>query len=270
MAFRLFEGEEHAKTYHKYRFSPPEEVQNIILSYLKKRKNPFLLAVDVGCGTGLSTRLLAPYFERVIGMDVSKAQLGEAQKVPGFNNISYCISPAEALPLEDGSVDLVAAASAAHWFNTGAFMKELARVLKPKGCLALQDYFLYKEVHYGNCSEALTQIFREVITILLSCGSDKLNVTQGGYKEIFEAIPFPEKERVDAIVSRYTMPISRIIGYLESLSVYQTYLEKDPEAARAFLQSAQQRFLDTMGVSSSETEVELWVTSYCLLACKPE
>ena len=40
------------------------------------------LAVDVGCGSGQSTNLLAPLFKRVVGLDVSESQIrvAEAQK----------------------------------------------------------------------------------------------------------------------------------------------------------------------------------------------
>ncbi|MGH0124745.1 UNVERIFIED_CONTAM: hypothetical protein FKN15_013064 [Acipenser sinensis] len=90
MAYRLFEGKEHASAYKKYRVSPTKEVLNLILTYLEKRKEkPFLLAVDVGCGSGQGTIGLAPHFQKVVGIDVSEAQLEEARREPGFTNVSY-------------------------------------------------------------------------------------------------------------------------------------------------------------------------------------
>ncbi|MGH0140212.1 UNVERIFIED_CONTAM: hypothetical protein FKN15_070810 [Acipenser sinensis] len=84
------EGKEHASTYKKYRLSPTKEVFNLILTYLEKRKKkPFLLAVDVGCGSGQGTFGLAPHFQKVVGIDVSEAQLEEARREPGFTNVSY-------------------------------------------------------------------------------------------------------------------------------------------------------------------------------------
>ena len=38
------------------------------------------LAVDVGCGTGLSTLAFADHFDRVVGMDISENQINEARK----------------------------------------------------------------------------------------------------------------------------------------------------------------------------------------------
>ncbi len=37
MTYRLFEGRDHASVYQKYRFTPPDELKNIILQYLDKK-----------------------------------------------------------------------------------------------------------------------------------------------------------------------------------------------------------------------------------------
>lgn len=70
---------------------------------------------------------------------------------------------AEDLPFPDGSVDLITASSAAHYFDMSKFMAEANRVLKPVGCIALVDYGLLKtKLHYQDCGERLTDIFKEV------------------------------------------------------------------------------------------------------------
>ncbi|XP_069461032.1 uncharacterized protein [Ambystoma mexicanum] len=195
METRLFEEEEHASIYQKYRFSLPPEMQSLVLSYLEEKKGkPFLLAADIGCGSGQCTRVLAPHFEKVVGTDISEAQIKEAKKVSGPSNISYCVCPAEELPFEDASLDLIMASSAAHWFNTEKFMKESNRVLKPRGCMALLTYTQHIEIHAKDCTEKLTAIFNEVEELLLQFGGVNIHHVKTGYKEIFDAIPFPEKE----------------------------------------------------------------------------
>ncbi|TWW80529.1 hypothetical protein D4764_01G0003440 [Takifugu flavidus] len=90
MSYQLFEGKDHASIYQKYRFAPPAEVKNYILQYLhKKKKPPHVLAVDLGCGTGQNSRLLAPHFQEVVAIDVSESQLEEARAVQGYPNITY-------------------------------------------------------------------------------------------------------------------------------------------------------------------------------------
>ncbi|KAM4626944.1 putative methyltransferase, partial [Discoglossus pictus] len=116
----------------------PKEVTDLVLHFLQEKKGgPFELAVDVGCGTGRSTRPLAPNFHKVIGIDLSETQINEARKNTSEENVSYLVSPVEDIPVEDSSVDLVNSGLAAHWFPMDKFLKEVDRVLKPNGCIAL-------------------------------------------------------------------------------------------------------------------------------------
>uniref|UniRef100_A0ACB8EDA1 Uncharacterized protein n=1 Tax=Sphaerodactylus townsendi TaxID=933632 RepID=A0ACB8EDA1_9SAUR len=163
MATRLFEGKEHASGYLKYRFSPPEKLQEVIFAYLDNKKvSSFQLAVDVGCGSGQSTLWMAKRFGKVVGTDISEAQIEEAKQAGHPANVSYLVSPAENLPFEDNSVDFIMAFAAVHWFDIPRFMKEVERVLKPSGCVALSTNCLDMQVQYKDCTKKLTEIFNEV------------------------------------------------------------------------------------------------------------
>lgn len=72
------------------------------------------------------------------------------------------VGTAEELPFPDGSVDLLTAASAAHWFDAERFIKEATRVLKPRGCLALFGYGDNMKMHYESCGDRLNNIYEEV------------------------------------------------------------------------------------------------------------
>lgn len=95
------------------------------------------LAVDVGCGNGQLTQLLAPHFDAVLGLDPSADQIEHAQ--PG-ERLRYQCAPAERLPLADRSVGLMTAAQAAHWFDLPAFYREVRRVAVPGAVIALISY----------------------------------------------------------------------------------------------------------------------------------
>lgn len=95
------------------------------------------LAVDVGCGNGQLTRLLADHFGTVVGLDPSADQIAHA--VP-HARVRYQRAPAERLPMSDNSASLVTAAQAAHWFDLPAFYAEVRRVAAPGGVLALISY----------------------------------------------------------------------------------------------------------------------------------
>ncbi|XP_078511490.1 uncharacterized protein LOC144770655 isoform X1 [Lissotriton helveticus] len=157
-----FQTKKHASLYQKYMIREPKEVISLILSYLEKKKGkPFELAVDVGCGTGQSTRILASHFKKVVGMDISEAQIKEAENVETSPNVSYVVAAAEKIPLKDGSVDLTTSSVAAHWFEVDGFLREVDRVLKPNGCLALYCLIPHFDLHYKDCSKCLTDTFME-------------------------------------------------------------------------------------------------------------
>ena len=94
-------------------------------------------AVDVGCGSGQLTTLLADHFHTVIGVDPSAAQLASAIADP---RVQYLVAPAEALPLADARASLVCAAQAAHWFNLPAFHAQVRRIAQPGAVVALISY----------------------------------------------------------------------------------------------------------------------------------
>ena len=50
------------------------------------------VAADFGCGVGATTRALAPYFERVIGVDFSPKLLAEAKRRTNIGNVSYVLA----------------------------------------------------------------------------------------------------------------------------------------------------------------------------------
>lgn len=113
MTYRLFEGKDHAVSYWKYRISPSGDLLQQVLGFLEKhvslrdglenallcslsvnpmfhqKGRPSELAVDVGCGSGQGTLLLAKHFASVVGTDVSPAQLELAMEHNKEPNVTY-------------------------------------------------------------------------------------------------------------------------------------------------------------------------------------
>jgi SAM-dependent methyltransferase len=88
--------------------------------------DPHSRIVDVGAGTGISTRLL-----HAIGVDPGLVMMRAGGDVP------MIAGRAEALPLRDRCADVVTSFNAFHWFQPEAFFAEARRVLKASGHLAL-------------------------------------------------------------------------------------------------------------------------------------
>ncbi|XP_070694372.1 putative methyltransferase DDB_G0268948 [Pempheris klunzingeri] len=273
MTYRLFEDKKHASSYWKYRIAPSDHLIQEVLDFLEKQKGRlFELAVDVGCGSGQGTLLLAKHFVSVVGMDVSPAQLDMALQHAKEPNITYRQCVAEELPFADSSVDLITAMSAFHWFDRPHFLQEAHRVLKPHGCLALLNYTIDMELSYADCcSQTLNQVCKEFYAALQPYRSAHLGPSSIElYREAYESIPYPVKEWQECVWVKRPMPLSSYMGLVESFSSYQTLLRDDPQKATRLSQDICQRFLSVMKVTSVETEVLVAVKYFYLLACKPQ
>ncbi|XP_063078654.1 putative methyltransferase DDB_G0268948 [Engraulis encrasicolus] len=273
MIVRLFDEKEHAQSYWKYRISPSQEIIDMIINFLQKhRSSPqeLELAVDVGCGSGQGTVLLGPHFTKVVGTDVSPAQLEMATQHATAHNITYRECPAEQLPMADGSADLVISIAAFHWFDHARFLKEADRVLKPRGCLVLLDYSIIMELSYGDCSHALNDICKELYAALLLYRNPYLGANcRDRYKGTYDKLEYPDKEWHEELWVRKTVPLSHYMGMIQSLSNYQAMQKDDPEKANQLSHDITHRLMRAMGVSCPETELLLSVRYSGLLACKP-
>lgn len=93
---------------------------------------------DVGSGTGKLGVLFLERGYRVVGIEPNDEMREAAEELkerfPGFVNLA---GQAEALPLEDGSVQAVMAGQAFHWFDAEKTRAELRRVLAPGGLVLL-------------------------------------------------------------------------------------------------------------------------------------
>src|SRR6476661_1539930 len=93
-------------------------------------------ALDVACGTGLSTKALLEIATHVYGTDSSQEMLNLAAQPGG---IQYAIAPAEQQPFADNSFDLITVSSGVHWFDIDRFLAEAYRLLKPTAWLVLYE-----------------------------------------------------------------------------------------------------------------------------------
>ena len=142
----------------------PETIQtlaeNVVSSYCGVG-NPFTLGsihqgevvLDIGCGTGVDTLIAATLVGdkgKVVGIDMYPEMLQRAEKnlrETRFNNITFHQASAEDLPFPDDSFDVV--------ISNGVFnlipdkfkaLKEVFRVLRPKGRLMMADQVLSGEL----------------------------------------------------------------------------------------------------------------------------
>jgi ubiquinone/menaquinone biosynthesis C-methylase UbiE len=101
------------------------------------------VVLDLGCGAGHVSFAVAPRAKKVIAYDLSADMLSvvaRAASERGFNNIETRQGMAEHLPFPDASFDFVVTRySAHHWFDLDAGLREVMRVLKPRGMAGIVD-----------------------------------------------------------------------------------------------------------------------------------
>lgn len=122
-----------AAAYEAARPSYPAEAVAYVVGH--GRIGPGRRVLDLAAGTGKLTRLLVPAGAEVVAVEPVAGMRDQLRaRLPG---VDVREGTAEALPLEDGSVDVVTVAQAFHWFDPLVALAEMQRVLRPDGHLVL-------------------------------------------------------------------------------------------------------------------------------------
>ncbi|MBI2499747.1 class I SAM-dependent methyltransferase [Candidatus Woesearchaeota archaeon] len=114
-----------AKSYNELHKEEQSKKVNIILKYIRPRG----LLLDIGAGTGISTKPFEKYC-MCIALDPSK----ELLKRYRGNKI---LAKAEKLPFKDKTFDVIISVTALHHTNIKKALKEIFRVAKPSSQIAL-------------------------------------------------------------------------------------------------------------------------------------
>jgi ubiquinone/menaquinone biosynthesis C-methylase UbiE len=123
-----------AELYGKFRPSYPAAAIDFIVTRCALKPGSQL--VDVGCGTGISSRLFAARGIQVIGIEPNPEMRAAALAFPtppDHPKPSYRVGRAEDTGMEKESADAVLAAQAFHWFDAEVALREFHRILKRGG-----------------------------------------------------------------------------------------------------------------------------------------
>lgn len=136
-----------ADIYAASRPSYPIEAIDFIIKTTGLNRNSFM--VDVGCGTGISTRIFADRGIKILGIEPNEDMLLSAQRASvqkgdsaagdtiNLSNPQYACGTAEHTGLPDDHADVVLSAQAFHWFEPDKALAEFHRVLKTGGHVVL-------------------------------------------------------------------------------------------------------------------------------------
>lgn len=115
--------------YERYRPRYPASVLDVLRERIGLE--PTWVVADIGSGTGISTELLLGAGHEVFAVEPNDAMRAAAEDrlggVPGFHSVA---GTAEHTGLKPGSVDVVVAAQAFHWFDARRARREASRILR--------------------------------------------------------------------------------------------------------------------------------------------
>ena len=117
-----------ADDYHKYRPSYPAPLVDWIV--ITTGLAPGAPVADIGCGTGILTRILAERGFDPVGVDPNGEMLAHARRAGAGR---YVMGSAEKTALATGAFDLAVSAQAFHWFDLEAALVEFRRIVRPGG-----------------------------------------------------------------------------------------------------------------------------------------
>ncbi len=127
--------------------------------------------LDIACGSGYGTKLIATVAKKVYGVDVDRQTIDYAKQHFNGTNIEFMIGDGESIPLADKTVDVVVSyETIEHIHNYKQFLNEVKRVLKPNGLLLLStpndseyiedNHFHLHEFNYGELKKLISKYFK--------------------------------------------------------------------------------------------------------------
>jgi ubiquinone/menaquinone biosynthesis C-methylase UbiE len=108
------------------------------VAYAAPRRRDRVL--DVGTGTGLAARMLAPYVRFVAGVDISPRALAAARETPTTTDVHFVRADLNRLPFAAGCFSLVVSSFGLNTTDPENSLRALRRVIAPGGRLVLQEW----------------------------------------------------------------------------------------------------------------------------------
>jgi len=107
---------------------------NMMIDYVNP--SPAVRILELGCGDGNGTLMLAKTHARIVAVDLSSDLVEKAKQKVKFNNVEFRVLDAEKLPFKDKTFDAVVGNSILHHLDVCEVLKEVKRVIRPGGKIA--------------------------------------------------------------------------------------------------------------------------------------
>lgn len=184
-----------ADSYSRFRPGYPRQVLDILARETGFDKSH--VVADIGSGTGLLARLFALNGNRVFGVEPNDAMRSFGERhLSGFPNFVSVKGRAEETTLADGSVDLITAGQALHWFDPEKTVREFSRISRANAHLCV----VYNDKKPG---DEFVQAYEAVVQ---AHNTDRASVPEVGdalLSRFFE----------EATYARFTVPNEQVLDH---------------------------------------------------------
>ena len=240
--------------------SPPQALVDMLC--LEAQAERPGLVVDLGSGTGLSTRVWADRADEVVGVEASPEMREQAVRATTAENVRFVEAYAQATGLADGAADIVTCSQAFHWMEPTATLAEVARILRPGGVFAAYDYD-WPPVLHPEVEAAFEEMLRQVGRRRAVGGRGQMRYAKEGHLERIRESGHFRYAREAVLHSRERGGAERIVGMALSLGPLTVLLDDatEEELGLEQLREVSARFL---GVR----EVELFLCYRARLGVK--
>ncbi len=223
-----YSAKEFAARYDANRPRPPAILLEL-LPYVARVERPALV-VDIGSGTGLSTRFWAERADSVVGVEANPEMRRYAEMVTGEKNVRYLDRPSHETALPDACADIVTSAQSLQWMDPGRTFEEIGRILRPGGVFAAYNY---RSLLSGSweVDASLTEVREAVGQLREDLGLNRKKRRWPVSRERLEASGQFRFTSETSVHSIETGNAERLIGFLLSEGSVTTLLERVSEEA---------------------------------------
>jgi SAM-dependent methyltransferase len=208
---------------------------------LARQLSQHCTVLDVACGEGYGSSMVAHIADKVVGVDISADAVGHArQRYRAQPNLEFVEASCDKLPFPDASFDLaISFETIEHIETQQEFIAELTRVLRPDGVLLLSspNKRLYSDAHDYHNEFHVRELYRNELEDLLRPAFPHLSWF--GQKLLFHSAIWPENQacanteylieqdlQVNAVGNPSVEPMYYIVACSRNAAMLPTTLDK--------------------------------------------
>ncbi len=200
-------------------------------------------AWDCGTGNGQAAVSLARHFQEVLASDPSAEQIAHAHAA---ERVIYSVQHAEQTDFPDGCFDAICVATALHWFDVDAFLREVQRVAAPGAIFAAWGY------HAFTVAPDFDACFKRCIgDVIAPHWAPQVKLLWNEYREVklpFPQVPAPPMQ----IVAEWNL--KQMLAYLHTWSALRKCVK---EIGAGFLEAGEDALAQAWGPPTRVRQVTM-------------